>query len=178
MCGLGGESGRMLQYIDFKLTFLEDSIRLKLLVQQTADMENLRTLQRRMKKQRLSLPYPRFLKKTISYPDRIRVSRLINQLKNLASHDFDHSHALRRQRNPEPQHAKSAPPHFPWKPHLWFFIKIKIKIKPAGSSAVQRMITGHALVATLHMKKFTSGFLCPQPSVFFFFFKLKSTMRR
>ena len=49
MCGLGGESGRMLQYIDFKLTFLEDSIRLKLLVQQTADMENLRTLQRRMK---------------------------------------------------------------------------------------------------------------------------------
>ncbi len=33
----------------FQITFLEDSIRLKLLVQQIADMENLRTLQRRMK---------------------------------------------------------------------------------------------------------------------------------
>jgi len=128
MRGLGGESGRMLQYIDFKLTFLEDSIRLKLLVQQTADMENLRTLQRRMKKQQLSLPYPRFLKRTISHPDRIRVSRLSNQLKNLASHDFDHSHALRRQRNPEPQHAKSAPPPFHRSHTFGFYKKLKIKL--------------------------------------------------
>ncbi len=35
------------------------------------------------------------------------------------------------------------------------------------------MITGHALVATLHMKKFTSGFLCPQPSVFFSFLQIE-----